>query len=196
MNYIKQLNSFFELAKERKVASSDQLIYLHLLNLANRANWQETIQATDKELNELTQLSAHSNTITNAKARLKLKGFIDFKNNRQKHCTDYRIIPLYEDKEMPCERPKSQNSPEILKTWREVTGENVSGAMAFYLIEFENQYGAEKLKKAIIDAAKGNKYDHISYNFLKAVLENKGGRNSGTAEQYSSITDDEIPDGY
>ena len=74
--------------------------------------------------------------------------------------------------------------------------EEVYGATAFYLIEFENQYGTEKLKQALIDAAKGNKYDRISYNYLKAVLENKGGRSVGSIEQYSKIADDEVPEGY
>ena len=45
-----QLNKFFELAAERKLSGSDQLVYLHLFNAFNRAHWTETLRVMDRQL--------------------------------------------------------------------------------------------------------------------------------------------------
>ena len=101
---LSQLNAFFSLAEERMLKGSDQLLYLHLFNLFNRAHWSETICVTDNDLMSAMRLydstgkPAHVNTIRNAKSRLKLKGFIDFKPGKGSNSTVYKLIQLY-----PCD---------------------------------------------------------------------------------------------
>lgn len=104
---LNQLNAFFKLAEERMLKGSDQLLYLHLFNLFNKARWNETIRVTDKELMSAMRLydstgkPANVNTIRNAKSRLKLKGFIDFEPGKGTNPTVYKLIQLY-----PCDTPE------------------------------------------------------------------------------------------
>ena len=101
---LNQLNEFFKLAEERTLSGSDQLLYLHLLQRFNRAHWTETVNVSDRDLLNSMRLydstgkPAHVNTIRNARSRLKLKGFINFKSGQGKETTEYRLIQLY-----PCD---------------------------------------------------------------------------------------------
>lgn len=96
---LSQLNQFFKLAPEKTLSGSDQLVWLHLFNLFNRQHWPETILVRDAELLELINWHesngkpASIDTIRKAKARLKKKGFIDFKATAAG--TEYRMPRLY-----------------------------------------------------------------------------------------------------
>ena len=96
---LSQLNAVFKLATEKTLSGSDLLVYLHLFNKFNQAHWTETILVRDVELLKLVNLydsngkPAALATIRNAKARLKKKGFINFKITPAG--TEYRLIQLY-----------------------------------------------------------------------------------------------------
>lgn len=96
-----QLNRFFDLASERKLSGSDQLLYLHLFNAFNRNHWTETLRLSDKELMERLRLHdctgkpASVETIRRAKQRLNSKGFIEFKAGKGSEPTEYKLIQLY-----------------------------------------------------------------------------------------------------
>ena len=98
---LNQLNSFFELASEKTLSGSDQLVYLHLYNKFNRAHWTETILVDDAELLKLINWyesngkPASVATVRKAKQRLKKKGFIDFTSGSGSNVTEYRLIKLY-----------------------------------------------------------------------------------------------------
>ena len=77
--YYDALNSFFNSLGAERTASSAQLVYLHLLQLNNRSGNGGSVQVTDRELSELTQLTRP--TITRAKQILKNRGLIDFKSD-------------------------------------------------------------------------------------------------------------------
>ena len=98
---LSQLNKFFELASEKTLSGSDQLIYLHLFNKFNRAHWTETILVNDAELKKLINWyesngkPASDDTIRRAKQRLKKKGFIEFVTGKGADTTEYKLIKLY-----------------------------------------------------------------------------------------------------
>ena len=77
MTYYDALNDFFKSLGSERLASSAQLVYLHLLQLNNRSGNGGVVHVSDRELNELTQLSRP--TVTKAKQILKNRGLIDFK---------------------------------------------------------------------------------------------------------------------
>ena len=93
-----QLQRFFELASERKLAGSDQLVYLHLFNLFDRAHFPESIFVNDATLLERCRLygangaPASNETLRRAKQRLKGRHFIDFKPGTGKTISEYRLI--------------------------------------------------------------------------------------------------------
>lgn len=98
---LSHLNRFFELAAEKRLAGSDQLLYLHLFNAFNRARFPPTVTLTDEEL--LSRLGLYDrsgkrvsrSTLKNAKARLKMKGLIDFA--RSGGGTEYWLEDLLEE---------------------------------------------------------------------------------------------------
>ena len=98
---LSQFNAFFKLAIEKTLCGTDQLVGLHLQNKFNQAHWAETISVKDAELLELirwydkTGSPTSIDTIRNAKARLKMKGLIDFTNSGS--TSVYRLVKLYDD---------------------------------------------------------------------------------------------------
>lgn len=81
MTYYDALNDFFKSLGSARLASSAQLVYLHLLQLNNRSGNCGVVHISDRELNELTQLSRP--TVTKAKQILKNRGLIDFKSGNR-----------------------------------------------------------------------------------------------------------------
>ena len=94
------LNKLFEAFAERAVTGHDQLICLHIFNKFNRAHWADTVRISDRELQELCRLYDSTgkpisiDTIRRAKARLKLKGLIDFKRGSGDKPTEYRLAQI------------------------------------------------------------------------------------------------------
>lgn len=74
--YYDGLKDFFEKNDFSPLASSAQLVYLHLLQLNNRHGNCGFVQISDRELERLTNLN--KNTITKAKRTLKNCKWIDF----------------------------------------------------------------------------------------------------------------------
>ena len=80
--YYDGLNDFYKLNEQEPLASSAQLVYLHLLQLNNRHGNSGSVQISDRELGRLTSLN--KNTITQAKRTLKNLKLIDFSSDRAK----------------------------------------------------------------------------------------------------------------
>lgn len=76
---------------------------------------------------------------------------------------------------------RSTNSEEVEQTWFECEGERLKGGVALGLIELENEYGTTAVVDAILEAHRSNSRPRLSFNFVKAVLENqqKGVRQRG-----------------
>lgn len=98
---LSQYNAFFKLARERNLCGLDQLVGLHITNKFNQAHWTDTLLLADAELLECinwydkTGSPTSIDSIRIAKARLKKKGFIDFRPGKGNKPTEYRLIQLY-----------------------------------------------------------------------------------------------------
>lgn len=198
---LNQLNRFFELAGERKLSGNDQLMYLHLWNAFNRSHYPATLQMTDAEL--LARMNQHDSsgkpltTLKVVKARLKQKGFIDFKAGKGVTPTEYRLIRF-------CgEEPESRATSEVLKAWDECGGVTPNTFVAQELIRRAEEHGVEFMVSAIREARKANTYPRMNYLYFERFLEErqKGvGENvrragSGT-EQYAGLLDEDVPAEY
>ena len=101
INLVKQLNAFYNLAIERKLVGSDQLVYIHVLNIFSESDFPETISIKDSEILQLCRLydtngkPATMETIRRCKQRLKSKKFIDFKPGSGYNPTEYKLIKFY-----------------------------------------------------------------------------------------------------
>jgi len=88
MNYIKQLNAFYDWLQANTLSSSAQLLY-HV-----KCGWIEYFQRTNQSLCGIMGVS--ENTLKRARNELKQKYLINFRSARKKgEITSYKIIELY-----------------------------------------------------------------------------------------------------
>ena len=100
MDYISQLNNFFELSEDFGLEANDQLFYLHLLNMFNRSYWQEELRCTDAVLMKKTKIGS-TRTIAKVKNRLMQTGFIEFHKGKNN-------ITVYSLTELLCHKCKAE----------------------------------------------------------------------------------------
>lgn len=96
------------------------------------------------------------------------------------------------------EGKRSVNSAEVQQAWFDCEGEKLKGGVAFGLIDLENEYGTQVLIDAIFAAHQANSRPRLSFNFVKAVLENrqKGDKPRGKIIRLDSVpTDDQLAGG-
>ena len=174
--YYDRLNAFFHESAKKSLKPEFQLVMLHLLHYNNQRGNTDKFYLTDGRLMRDTHLSQRQ--VTEAKRHLKNIGLIDFRTNPKapREGTLY-ILPALSKTVQP--KPASEylsvNSEAVRKTWRECAGENLTGGAAFGMIELENIYGTQTVVDAIIRADQSNTAPRLTFNFVKAVLENRGG---------------------
>jgi len=89
MNYIYQLNGFFDSLTGNPISSNAQLLYLHLLNINNRCHWRKDFTAANKTLMALTDLS--ETQLHRARNELKQKAYIRYQNGSGNQCGTYSM---------------------------------------------------------------------------------------------------------
>ena len=186
---LSQLKAFFRLTAEKKLCGNDQLLYLHLWNAFNAARWAATVKLTDAEL--LARMNQHESngkplsSLKNSKARLKLKGFIDFTAGKGSTATEYRLIQLYEE-------------ADVLAVWAECNGSPLNAYMAAKLQAEAERRGLDRVIKAIRRARSASKYGAVNYVYFMNYLERgeRDERIGGGTEQYAELIDAEVPAEY
>lgn len=223
MTYYDRLNEFFTANELAPLPSSAQLVYLHLLQLNNRQGNAGQFRCTDGHLAEVTRLNKKTVAearrlleqegllISITQAGNPRAGTLYRLNDGEKisvspKAPTPKVAPQQEipppKKPAPQELtlPKkpvtdyiSSNSAEVKDIWMKCEGEHLYGGAAMGLIELENLYGTEAVCRAIITASQANKYPKLTYNYVRAILENQqkggnryGGNGVGTA-QYAGI---------
>ena len=203
MEYMTQLNRFFEKAEADDLPASAQIVYLHLLNINNRLHWCEWFKVANSRLENLTKLKSN-NSIVSAKNRLKQANLLDFKSEG-KVTTRYKIIPIpaqdtaqdtaqlkRQDKTRQKEREKT---PAQTKT---DYAENVSLTADEYSKLVEHFNGREDIVRWCIDTlndykgASGKKYKSDYYAIRKWVIaEYEKKRDEALAKRKSSLVGDD-----
>lgn len=88
MNYIAQINAFWDSATTNPLSTGQVSLYFALLHVCNRSNWTEWFAAPNQVLSVLTGLSRSG--ILKARNELKQRGLIDFQERATK-ATRYKI---------------------------------------------------------------------------------------------------------
>ena len=88
MNYIAQINAFWDSATTNPLSTGQVSLYFALLHVCNRSNWTEWFAAPNQVLSVLTGLSRSG--ILKARNELKQRGLIDFQEKATK-ATRYKI---------------------------------------------------------------------------------------------------------
>ena len=88
MNYIAQINAFWDSATTNPLSTGQVSLYFALLHVCNRSNWTEWFAAPNQVLSVLTGLSRSG--ILKARNELKQRGLIDFQEKATK-TTKYKV---------------------------------------------------------------------------------------------------------
>ena len=88
MNYIAQINAFWDSATTNPLSTGQVSLYFALLHVCNKSNWTEWFQAPNQVLSVLTGLSRSG--ILKARNELKQRGLIDFQEKATK-ATKYKV---------------------------------------------------------------------------------------------------------
>ena len=89
LNYISEINAFFEWTRENKISHSVVNLWITLMHINNRLMWREWIEVSTTELCNLTKLSESS--ITRTRKEMEQLGLILFHAKRG-NPTRYKII--------------------------------------------------------------------------------------------------------
>lgn len=82
MNYIEQLNYFYDLLQGNRLSNNAQLLYHTLLMINNKCSWIEWFQRTNVSLCSLIGIGEKA--LVNARNELKQVNLIDFATSKKK----------------------------------------------------------------------------------------------------------------
>lgn len=94
MNYIKQINAFYDRLETNSLSTSAIALWHALMHINNKAGWQREFSVAVSVLCVKTGLSER--TISNARNELKQKKFIDFKSRKGNKSAVYILEDLSE----------------------------------------------------------------------------------------------------
>lgn len=93
MNYISQLNAFYELLPSNPLSSKAICLYSVLLHINNKCLWKVRFTVANTYLVMLTGIDRR--TLDRIRNELIQKKYIEYKKGSGSQAGEYRIIPLY-----------------------------------------------------------------------------------------------------
>lgn len=90
MNYIKDMNAFFDWLETNQLDSTTQLLWFHLMGIANKSGWPEWFTVANITLQ--AKIGISENTLIKHRNYLKQFGRIDYISQGKKKAGKYHII--------------------------------------------------------------------------------------------------------
>ena len=94
MNYIKQLNAFYDWLLVNPISAKEQALYLAILHLNNKAGWKREFTIANQTLQALCSMS--KSELHKVRNQLEQKGLIEYKRGKKGESGKYKIGFLYE----------------------------------------------------------------------------------------------------
>src|SRR5690606_26051538 len=94
MNYIKQLNAFYDWLLLNPLKPKEQALYLAILHMNNKAGWKREFSVANQTLMALCQMS--KSELHKVRELLEQKGLIEYKRGKKGEAGKYKIGFLYE----------------------------------------------------------------------------------------------------
>ena len=95
MNYIKQLNSLFDIQALNPISTNELALYICLLHINNKLNWKERFNVPNDTLTLLSGLPR--TTMHRVRNKLVQMGLIEYyKGTTNKQAPEYKLFPLYD----------------------------------------------------------------------------------------------------
>lgn len=111
MNYIKELNAFYDWLELNELSSSAINLWYALMHINNKAGWAETFTVAESVLSVKTGLT--DRTIRKCRNELKQKGLIDFVSRKGGKPPIYKIVPFESEENISVDKKSPENISEV-----------------------------------------------------------------------------------
>lgn len=94
MNYIKQLNAFYDWLLLNPISAKEQALYLAILHLNNKSGWREEFTIANQTLQAICSMSRSE--LHKLRNKLEQIGLIEYQRGKKNQAGKYKICFLYE----------------------------------------------------------------------------------------------------
>lgn len=108
MNYLKQINGFWNWRKMNTLTHAQADLYFSILDCANASQWKESFRVPNSTLMNLCQCS--KTQLFNTRNRLAELGLIAYSAGKKGLAGTYSVVPLYSD---PANGISSKKGPDL-----------------------------------------------------------------------------------
>ncbi|SEM80800.1 DnaD domain protein [Paenibacillus sp. OV219] len=144
MNYLREINAFFDWLETNPLEASTQTLWFHLMAVANKSGWPEWFAVANPLLQ--AKVGVTENTLTKHRNYLVQKGRIEYKSQGKQQAGRYRLIPLTSNNEV---------NHEVKYEAKYAVNHEVKGSALFKLNETKQDSGEMS--------------DIVNLNFRKAI---------------------------
>lgn len=157
MNYLKQLNSFYELLLSNPLNANSQCLYFSLLNINNKCNWKKEFTVANSTLMIFTGLNISS--LQRARNNLIQKGLIKYQKGQGNKAGVYEIIKFEQQSEQQTEQQSEQQSEQQTDTLDKLKETKQK--------KIKKEIYKEKMEKMINDFTKNKNVSQALYDFIE-----------------------------
>lgn len=189
MNYIMQLNVFYEKASGESLSLKAIGLYMLLLNKNNRLGWIEEFKMTNKVIMSVANCTLYD--LRAARDELEEKGYIIYKKGTKGQAGNYKIINLEKEFLKNCNKSSEQNDTNFSLVENNIKKSSEQNSTNFSLVDKDIDKSSEKkhVNISLLDNKSSEKNDPFCYTLNKQT-------NNKQTEKEKNIYKKEIPNDF
>ena len=165
MNYIMQLNVFYEKATGESLSLKAIGLYMLLLNKNNKLGWIEEFKITNNVIMSIANCSLHD--LRTARNELEEKGYIIYKKGTKGQAGNYKIINLEKEFLKNCNKSSEQNGTNFSLVENNIKKSSEQNSTNISLLSEDINKSSEKkhINISLLDN-KSSEKKHINISLL------------------------------
>ena len=167
MNYIMQLNVFYEKASGESLSLKAIGLYMLLLNKNNRLGWIEEFKMTNKVIMSVVNCTLYD--LRAARDELEEKGYIIYKKGTKGQAGNYKIINLEKEFLKNCNKSSEQNGTNFSLVENNIKKSSEQNSTNISLLSEDINKSSEKkhINISLLDNKSSEKNDPFCYTLNK-----------------------------
>ena len=189
MNYIMQLNVFYEKASGESLSLKAIGLYMLLLNKNNRLGWIEEFKMTNKVIMSVANCTLYD--LRAARDELEEKGYIIYKKGTKGQAGNYKIINLEKEFLKNCNKSSEQNGTNFSLVENNIKKSSEQNSTNISLLSEDINKSSEKkhINISLLDNKSSEKNAPFCYTLNKQT-------NNKQTEKEKNIYKKEIPNDF
>lgn len=189
MNYIMQLNVFYEKASGESLSLKAIGLYMLLLNKNNRLGWIEEFKMTNNVIMSVANCTLYE--LKTARNELEEKGYIIYKKGTKGQAGNYKIINLEKEFLKNCNKSSEQNDTNFSLVEKNINKSSEQNSTNISLLSKDINKSSEKkhVNISLLDNKSSEKNDPFCYTLNKQT-------NNKQTEKEKNIYKKEIPNDF